>query len=175
MKVDIPNLERERREAVAECERLRSLLVDLYSRCKEALYEVRPMITHEGLCRAVQETGDALTDGGVSGASLRFRVDIYCSGGWQRLASFVSETDAYEYGERYVVSGGARVWNRDTCIAVSYGRRSWKAPPHDRNCDGKPCECGAVPPLGSRARGRGVPACGECGLEVCRCGWGRDL
>jgi hypothetical protein len=85
-----------------------------------------------------------------------FRVDAYCSGGWQHLASFASETHAYEYGEAHARTGGARVWKGGECIAVSYGGRSWSAPRHTRNCDGKPCECGAVPPIGSMALGTGA-------------------
>lgn len=84
---------------------------------------------------------------------LPFRVDVFCSGGWQHLASFAGETDAYEYGERYACSG-SRVWDGDTCIAVTDGPKSWRAPRHLRNCDGQPCECGAVPMLGSMARGQ---------------------
>lgn len=84
---------------------------------------------------------------------LPYRVDAYCSGGWQHIASFVSEGDAYEWAERYASVLGARVWLDGECLGVSYGPRSWHAPPHNRNCDGKPCECGAVPPLGSMARG----------------------
>lgn len=83
--------------------------------------------------------------------SLLFRVDTYCSGGWQHTASFAGDADAYEYGERYA-SNGARVWNGEDCIAVTYGPRSWHAPRHNRDCNGKPCECGAVPLLGSMAR-----------------------
>lgn len=92
-------------------------------------------------------------EAGWDAASLRFRVDVFCSGGWQHLASFASETDAYEYGERYSITG-ARVWDGDECVATTKGRRSWHEPPHGRNCNGKPCECGAVPPLGSMHRGR---------------------
>lgn len=83
---------------------------------------------------------------------LRFRVDAYCSGGWQHRASFAGEADTYEYGEQHTTSG-ARVWDGDDCIAVTYARRSWHAPRHNRNCNGKPCECGAVASIGSMARG----------------------
>ena len=84
-------------------------------------------------------------------SDLRFRVDVYCSGGWQHVASFAGEADTYEYGERYATSG-ARVWEGGDCIAVTYGPRSWHAPRHNRDCDGKPCECGAVPLIGSMAK-----------------------
>lgn len=84
---------------------------------------------------------------------LPYRVDVYCSGGWQWLASFASETDAYEYGEGYSICG-VRVWEGESCIAISYGRKSWRGPNHLRNCNGLPCECGAVPPLGSMSKGR---------------------
>jgi len=79
---------------------------------------------------------------------LPFRVDVFCSGGWQHLASFAGEADAYEYGEPHSLTG-ARVWKDGECIALTGGRRSWRAPVHGRNCDGKPCECGEVPPIGS--------------------------
>jgi hypothetical protein len=91
-------------------------------------------------------------EAGWDAASLQFRVDVFCIGGWKYLASFVGETDAYEYGERYSTLG-ARVWNRGVCIATTSGPRSWHAPPHNRDCDGNPCECGAVPPLGSMHQG----------------------
>ena len=80
--------------------------------------------------------------------SLPYRVDVFCSGGWQHRASFAGATDAYEYGERCSTSG-ARVWDGEECVGVTYGPRSWRGPRHNRNCDGKPCECGAVPPIGS--------------------------
>lgn len=70
-------------------------------------------------------------------SELPYRVDVYSSGGWQHLASFAGETDAYEYGEKCAVSG-ARVWHDGKCIAVTYGRRSWRAPRHNRNCNGDP-------------------------------------
>jgi hypothetical protein len=83
--------------------------------------------------------------------SLPWRVDVFCSGGWQQVATFAGEADAYEYGEHYATNG-VRVWKDGECIAVSYGRRSWRAPRHNRNCNGSPCECGGVPPIGSMAR-----------------------
>jgi hypothetical protein len=83
--------------------------------------------------------------------NLPYRVDVCGSGGWQHLASFAGEADAYEYGERYAFNG-VRVWHDGKCIAVTYGRRSWRAPHHNRNCNGDPCECGEVPPIGSHAR-----------------------
>ena len=86
--------------------------------------------------------------------TLRFRVDVFCSGGWQHLASFAQETHAYEFGET-ASTLGVRVWDGDECIAVTDGRRSWRAPAHNRDCDGKPCECAAVPPLGSMHPGTG--------------------
>ena len=87
--------------------------------------------------------------------SLPYRVDAFCSGGWQHLASFAGETDAYRYGESCSVNG-ARVWKGGVCIGVTYSPRSWRAPKHLRNCDGNPCECGEVPPIGSMARPREV-------------------
>ncbi len=78
--------------------------------------------------------------------NLRFRVDVFAAGGWQHVASFASETQAYEFGERMLKS---RVWDGDTCIAANDGPRSWHGIRHNRDCDGKPCECGAVPPIGS--------------------------
>lgn len=85
--------------------------------------------------------------------TLNFRIDVFTSKGWQHTASFAGETDAYEYGERHSMSG-ARLWNGNECIAATHGRKSWHEIKHNRNCDGKPCECGAVPPIGSFHRGR---------------------
>lgn len=84
---------------------------------------------------------------------LPYRVDVYCSNGWQHCASFGGRTDAFEYGERFVGVSGARVWKEGKCIAVNYGPcpLSWRKPQHLRNCNGDPCECGEVPPLGSMA------------------------
>lgn len=85
-------------------------------------------------------------------ATLPYRVDVFCSGGWQHLASFAGETDAYQYGERYALSG-ARVWHDDECLAVTDGPKSWRAPKHLPNCDEKLCQCGALPPIGSKVLG----------------------
>lgn len=86
----------------------------------------------------------------MSNTELKFRVDVLCSGGWQHTASFVNETEAYEYSTMKLRS---RVWEGDECIALCHDGLSWHAPKHLRNCDGKPCECGEVPPLGSHAQG----------------------
>lgn len=85
-------------------------------------------------------------------SELRFRVDTFGSRGWQHTASFANETDAYKYGERYSI-GGARVWDGEECIAATHGRKSWHKIKHNRHCDGKPCECGAVTPIGSMSKG----------------------
>jgi hypothetical protein len=55
-------------------------------------------------------------------------VDVFCAGGWQHLASFAGEADAYEYGERCSLSG-ARVWKGDECLGLTGGPRSWRAAP----------------------------------------------
>ena len=56
---------------------------------------------------------------------LEFSVVVLCSGGWQVLAGFASETDAWTYGGRML---DVRVWNDEVCLGHKDGyRMPWKA------------------------------------------------
>lgn len=56
---------------------------------------------------------------------LEFAVVVLCAGGWQVLAWFASETDAWTYGGRML---DVRVWHEDKCLGHKDGdRMPWKA------------------------------------------------